>query len=381
MHRSVRFPIFERRLHFIATSLIASFLFCSFYFTATPALTLAQHRISSGLTTYKPLAGAIILTMLLVGLQRLVQRFFPLYGKAYLFSYCPSFSIAIALTAFVPQAKTANLIAAGLFLLIWAIATLIGKSEAAARMTEKSSGTPRYHLLIFLVMALVTGLFMHPGEIISYEVRTSRYITENDYEKALQVGEKSLATSSRLTALRAFSMGQLPGGLGERLFSIPLPEDATADVLLLTNADSCFSLFRPDTLYTHLGYAPNPGLSTTDFLERCARKNPQGLAKDYYLCALLLNKEVERFARDLPRYYVISDSTLLPHYYAEAMVLYNRLHPNISEGYKNPNIAANYIDFKEKERKEHNAIVRRNLLRREYGQTYWWFYFYSGAEK
>ena len=58
------------------------------------------------------------------------------------------------------------------------------------------------------------------------------------------------------------------------------------------------------------------------------------------------------------------------------MILYSRLCQNPIVRYADPNIAANYLDFKEKGEKIPDFKERRNLLWREYGDTYWWYYFY-----
>lgn len=99
------------------------------------------------------------------------------------------------------------------------------------------------------------------------------------------------------------------------------------------------------------------------------------MARDYYLCALLLDRDLERFAQECVRLYPISDN--LPLHYAEALVLYNRFHPEQIVSGVDSHVVANYWDFKEREKSISSNTARCNLLRREFGATYWWYYFYN----
>lgn len=366
---------FELRLHAISGILFAIFLFCYFYFAVSPCLSLGQHQLSGGLTTYDPLIGAIILTGLLVGLHRICERFFPCRGRLYAASYFPSSAIAIILTAFTPHLRILPLIVAALLIIIWII--------VASNCTRQFHRPPiagddrlRPHLIGFLFIAITMGAFGNTNDVLSYEIRTARLAAEGSFDQALKIGSRSLATSHRLVALRSYAMSRTPGGLGEHIFEQPMPDSlCDAEILYLAPADSSTTLLPPDSLYRHLGLLPGKA-SPRGYFSACAKRRPTSAARDYYLCGLLLDKQLDKFCDELPHYYIVSDSTVLPKYYAQALVLYNRLNPQKGKVYNNPNIVANYIDFKEKGAQQHVPLARRNLLRREYGDTYWWYYYY-----
>ena len=214
------------------------------------------------------------------------------------------------------------------------------------------------------------------NDVRNYEVRAARLINEKAYDEALEVGDRSLAESQYLTALRSFAAAHSEEGLGNRLFRFPLPSDASARTLLLLRADSARILFRPDSLFAELSLPPYDGkTSPIKYLAQSSRLDSSRVARDYYLCALLLNRDLETFVSECPRFYCIPDS--LPRHYAEALILYDRFHPEYELKGLDSHIVANYWDFKEKEKSISSPVARRNLLRREFGNTYWWYYFYN----
>lgn len=364
----------QQRVCAIVRILFAVFFFLYFYLSQAASLFLAQHQLSQGQTTYHPLIGAIVLTVLMLGLQRLVHKFVRFRDSLYVLTFFPSSLVAVLLTSFTPFPNSSVHWTSCILTLIWvAIAVYDSRSGVDFKKRQTSYIS---HIVCFLLLTIYLGLCGNSRDVINYEVYASRYINDEEYDKALKVGEKSLATSNFLTALRAYAQSHQEGGLADKLFEWPLPHMGS-EMLFIRRADTVLLLFEPDSLYNYLGCYPDESDKTAlMYFKRAAHSHPESPAKDYWLCALLLDKKLDEFASELPNFYEVSDSVVLPHYYAEALVLYNRTCTESLLDYSEPTIVANYLDFKEKGENIPNTIERRNLLWREYGNTYWWYYIY-----
>lgn len=366
----------EQRFHVLIRGVFALFFFLYFYLSQDAAVSLAQHQLSLGQTSFEPFVGAVILSALLVGLQALLMRVVRLSERLYVLSFLPSAVCAVLLTAFVPYYRPSALI---LSAIVVVLAVIIGCCRP--QREGKRSPLLAYMLQGLLLMAYM-GFSGNSNDVLHYEVRTARHLNEGNYEEALSVGRRSLSTSPYLVAMRAYAMSHMPGGLGERLFRMPLLPGGSRQ-LYLTRADTSQILFSPDSLYRFLsgGNADSLQLVSRNYepqvFQAFAQLYPEGPARDYWLCALLLDKDLEKFAEELPKYYEVADSVTLPRYYAEALVLSNRLRQDTVMHCGNANVLANYWDFKEKERKIPTATSRRNLLHVDYGTTYWWYYYYG----
>lgn len=354
--------------HAIVRVLFAFFFFLYFSCSQDAAISLAQHRLSGGQTAYHPIIGAGILTLALMCLQSVVGRVTQIPGRLYTLTFIPAVACAVLPIAILPEARVQTLLSAAAGVLVWVAVEAFffltrGRQDGASRISVIPN------LCISLAMALFLGGVGYSDDVLTFEVKTARLLMKGKEEEALRVGRRSLATSSLLTALRAHAMSGRPGGMGNYLFAYPIPAGGSRN-LYLTLADSARTLLPKDSIrmLTQAGLqclpADTPGAS--------ARR-----AADYHLCGLLLDKRLERFAEDVQRYYAISDSAVLPQYYEQALVLYKRLYASgRSIGHVDSSVMANYMDFKEKGAKYTDAAVRSNYLRREYGDTYWWYYFY-----
>jgi hypothetical protein len=116
------------------------------------------------------------------------------------------------------------------------------------------------------------------------------------------------------------------------------------------------------------------------------------LIKDYYYAFLLLDKDINKFCT----LFDTSKIDVLPKVYSEAVVLAYEF--NMNEAISNNNSEQiNNLQLKElysrvdsvviKRRTEYNELYnsipnnleRMNKLRRNYGDTYWWYYDYSDS--
>lgn len=243
---------------------------------------------------------------------------------------------------------------------------------------------PRAVELIFLFLYI--GLGTAVPDTVHYELRTAAALRGNQPERAYRVGEVELAATPRLFAMRSLLLATTqPRGLGDHLFQQPIPSGGSP--LLLLPDDARQRLLLPaDSLTRRLGLTAYPGEAPLSYLRRCAEAaqrscpcaDPPQLPVDYYLCGLLLDRQLDCFAAEVLRYYPQAvRQSRLPRYYAQALVWYARLHTRPVVVYHDAAVEANLRDYLDHSRTLPPGPQRVNLLRRSYGETYWWWYEYG----
>ena len=351
--------------------------FIALYFRLDATLSLTQLRLSDGVSVYHPLVGALIFTFLLLAMQWMVEHVTRFKPSISLLTYFPSAALLVTMTSFVGAPMRGTLIITAALFFVWLIGAVWSFRMYEQRTSLRTKRINRLgDAICFFLIVFYVGMFSDSNDIKNYEVRVARLINEQAYEDALQVGKKSLSTSPYLVAMRTFAMAHSKKGIGNEFFKYPLTTIDGARSLLLLRSDSVKILFRPDSLFAALRLPPyEETVPPVEYLRQALQADTTEVARDYYLCALLLDKDLERFAQECVRFYPIFDS--LPQHYAEALVLYNRFHPEQIVPGIDSHVVANYRDFKEKEKSISSNTARCNLLRREFGTTYWWYYFYN----
>ena len=358
--------------------LFVVFSFLYFYRFQTPLLALVQHQLSEGQTTYAPMVSSLVLTFVLLVVQRLVSTWVRFSDSCYFFSYMPSALLAVLLTAFTPAVSVPILIGVGVALSCFIIAvvlTCLDKSPSDHSVLSFPQLFATHGLGMLLIFLLMGGM-SHTNEVLTYELDTARSLNLSDMERAIHIGEKSLATSPRLTALRAYALAKRECGIGDSLFTFPISE-VGAHQLMFSPNDTLAQLLPPDSLYAELGVWPSEKENPIGYFERMKNRSESTVAKDYWLTALLLEKDLDRFAHELPLYYTAVDSLDLPTHYKEALSLYNTSSSKPLT-FKGDSVTAEVFQhFQSKEMKYDDEVVRKNKMRKKYGNTYWWYYFYQ----
>lgn len=256
-----------------------------------------------------------------------------------------------------------------------------GKSNGPAN----TWGSLLPHLLKLFILSIFMGAGAAATDVEHFEMQAAFRLQQGNPSKALQVGRKSLATSPRLFALRCLAMSTETGQLPKHLLDQALPARCGSEMLLLPADDRQPLLLSPDTLANRLGHMHRiHGESAIHYFQRCARHmGPRpSIASDYYLCALLLDRKLDAFAQEVLWYYgpdlhASAHAKRLPHYFAEALVLYTRMRTQPRITYHDATIEANLHDYSAMGDSIPNATARQNLLRDSYGETYWWYYDYA----
>lgn len=267
-----------------------------------------------------------------------------------------------------------------------------GVRDASVPVALRESRRLRRALAQATALCVFAALAPGVPRVTQYERRAAQALFKGNADAALRVGERSLDCSSQLFALRCFAWGKIPGALGGNIFSRALPGGAAqrggSDLLLLSSAGkSPYAAALSDSLASALGTRlPAVGKGAAlPFFRACARKavGRPGVAADYYLCALLLDKRLDEFASELRRYYggAVSEGKVLPAAYSEALALYSHLHPDVVPPRADTPVEANWRDYSDMGDKISDRLERANTLRRYYGATYWWYYDYAELER
>lgn len=175
----------------------------------------------------------------------------------------------------------------------------------------------------------IIGIAIDATDVRRYASRMERLMAEGNYEAALEVGEKSDKTDRRLMLLRIQALAH-EHLLGERLFAYPIVGNGA------------------------------------DFVAQ---------GGDYALCASLIDRNLDRFVEQLPRYYRIDEK--LPRYYREALVLYNHLRSNPKVLYHDSVLDTDYADLQALEKRYPEPKARQMAVFNQYEDTYWYYYEYK----
>ena len=330
-----------------------------------------------------------LLTLVWLGALALVQRAFPRSRRAAVVSHTFAVWFAVALVS-VPFAGLWHqlaLAAVGAALAVEFVRLAPRPVPACpASLSHRRLWCSFWkvnlsELLWLTSLCVYAGLGAAASDTDHYELRTAQALRSTP-EDAYRVGERSLATTPRLFALRCRLMASERAGLGETLFEQPVPPRVSASMLIPSESFSPAD-YPADSLYAFLQTPRHTGEKALDYFQRCAHRAGMkpGPAADYYLCALLLERRLERFVAALRCVYPDGDRAghRLPRFYAQAVILHQKRRTNPTWHYKDNAMSENYRNYSEMGDTLSSVRHRYNLLRRSYGNTYWWFYDFATA--
>lgn len=330
--------------------LLFSFSYVNYY--QDDVLLVSQHILSGGQTHYVKSIGTPLIVLVLWLLQWVVCRLSGVKKRGYWLTFLPSMALLAAITDVRCVSFTQYSWQPWYWLLplLWVLsALLLWLARQFQPYEQENFDNPFFskmlwhNMLAFLAMMFVMGLVSNPGELFHYRAKTERLISENKFDKALEVGQKSLDTDSTLTMLRIFALAKT-GRMGEKLFEYPLMGDSKS--------------MNPTDKNIHL-LLLNPRLLAKQI------KSPK-MQKDYRLCALLLDKKLDEFARLLKQSYPINSQ--LPKHYKEALYLYTHTRSNPIVTIKDNVMDADFEDF------EKLSHTTESAVRDSFGDTYWYYY-------
>ena len=358
------------------------FSFCWLYFFQADMMMMTQHVLSHGMTRYHPLLGTVLITLVLWAIQFIVYALVPLTMRSHALTYLPSMLLLGMLSAVVPVG--ADSIEMGfswyvpiLILLVWWLLTRVGRLAQEVEYDKVISLFSQPMWINALIMSLLIILVAWMGNsnaVMHYRMKMEHALLDGDFNKALKVGKKSLESDADLTMLRMYALAR-KGTMGEHLFEYPVT--ANSSQMLPTDSLSVLMMYPADSLYQFLGARPAKRMEPMRYLQLLERRdsvlNPA--VADYQLCGYLIDRQLDKFASAIGRYYTINDS--LPRHYREALTLYTHLKTRPVVVYHQTVMDVDYNNLQELEKKYPLASERKGKVEEQYRGTYWYYYKYQ----
>ena len=209
--------------------------------------------------------------------------------------------------------------------------------------------------------------------VYHYRMQTETLLADGKYQKALEVGKRSLESDANLLMLRMYALAR-ENALGEKLFEYPIT--ANVEQMLPTSGRTRMYFCPEDSLYRFLGGRPAEAMTPMHFLDLLERRDSvvSRQVADYKLCGLLIDRQIDRFASEIGKYYSLDDR--LPKHYREALVLYTHSRSNPVVVYHHAVTDEDWRNLQELERRFPDATERKGRVEDEYHETYWYYYKY-----
>lgn len=367
---------YDTPLRIICAVLFATFSFLYIYMFQGELLALVQDHLSQGKTTNNTFITALLITLLLMALQYFLNRMGKLHGRYEALSYLPS-CVILALLTKVDSTYSYSWriwgVAIAVVVVVYVLIVWINRNTLQLRnITFLKQATP--NLVAMVILFVFTGWYGNNNPAEKMELAAWKYTHSGEYGKVLTVGQKSDDCNAELTALRNLALVKT-GQMGDRLFAYP--QLYGSDGLLMNRYNVQTSEYGSKEFYGVLGGIPYGGEKAAAFYKRMLQKTDSVCYRDLYAAALLLDKNLVDFAaltvdRTLPAESLASASV----HYQEAWVIYNEQHPFSPIAFTpNSALAQRYQDYLAlREANADDPIAMRNLCKRKFGNTYWFYY-------
>lgn len=364
----------NKLIRILCAVVFATFSFIYIYMFQGELLALLQDHLSEGVTRSNTLVTAMVITILLVLLQWLINSVSRLCGRWEALSYIPSCALLALLTdvndGTILYSANKWLWGVPLCVLLYLGVVWLERMTKHAQRRD-FFGVLWPNMLTFSLLFVLTSQIGNHAPAPHMELAAWRYMHDDDYEKVLRVGRRSDDYNAELTALRNLAMAKT-GQLGERMFHYPQPYGAEG--FIFNKYSQQTTSYGASEYYTRLGNEPFGGESGMAFCHRMYAKNDSAIYRDIYLAALLLEKNLPTFVAESAVKNAVGSA--LPTHYQEALVLYNDLHPSTPVAFTPDSaVVSRFAEFRALEQ-EHvgNSIVAKNLAKRKFGDTYWFYY-------
>lgn len=368
-------------------SLICAILFVAFSFTflsvyQSPLLEVFYDKVATGKLMYNKYISAFVFTAILVLLALFINRYTKFQRTWTAMAYLPSSallalatdldrSIYIGEKQYLPWVTVSILV-----LLIMTVSVLLQRWLLFPTVKHSVAAGNKiiwHNLLLLSLFFLFTGTISNGDEDLKNEALAYVRYKHGDVDGALQVARKSNSATHEFTAARAFYLTE-KSILGERLFEYP--QQYAAEGLLPPMLQS--TPLSPDSVYSLFRVKREPKESALRYLSRVVSADSVPLfVADYYLCALLLEKQLSEFVRKLPLFYDINNNAdALPKHYKEALMLYSNIVTDYTLPFEDMEMLEAFELMQSIEEEHPDYHVRSNYVRRKFGKRYWWYYNY-----
>jgi hypothetical protein len=361
-------------------------LFSAFSFTylsvfQKDVMEALHYSLAQGKTVYAPWMSAVLITVVLLVFRWAVNALVGLKGPLKALSYFPSCLLLGVLTDVGHNVYHGGGISdtwGWMLPLCLVLYGVLGWLLARAARLWLNPEMPDIWVVNSNFMTLLMLCFMTIGigntnVHFHHELQVEEALRKQDYGRALLVAEKTMDPSRNLTALRAYAMSR-QGTMGEDLFRYPQLYGAAG--LLMGTSDEKALRLNADSLSVYLGAKPALGEPALTFFRRiCEEESGNYTTLDYYLSALLLEKKLDEFVRAFDELYTVRDS--IPYYYRQALFLDSKMHPSAVTDSADVALEELWGKYLQKQQELSGQRGEANYMRREFGDTYWWYYQYK----
>ena len=361
-------------------------LFSAFSFTylsvfQKDVMEALHYSLAQGKTVYAPWMSAVLITVVLLVLRWAVNALVGLKGPLKALSYFPSCLLLGVLTDVGHNVYHGGGISdtwGWMLPLCLVLYGVLGWLLARAARLWLNPEMPDIWVVNSNFMTLLMLCFMTIGigntnVHFHHELQVEEALRKQDYGRALLVAEKTMDPSRNLTALRAYAMSR-QGTMGEDLFRYPQLYGAAG--LLMGTSDEKALRLNADSLSVYLGAKPALGEPALTFFRRiCEEESGNYTTLDYYLSALLLEKKLDEFVRAFDELYIVRDS--IPYYYRQALFLDSKMHSSAVTDSADVALEELWGKYLQKQQELSGQRGEANRMRREFGDTYWWYYQYK----
>ena len=377
----------EKRLQRVVALFCATlFALFSFLFVAvyqSPLLEALYDHVATGKLDYNGYLVAAVISPLLTLLALWLNRIAKFQREWTAMAYMPS-ALLLAFITDIDRSlyvggwsSTSWIVIFSVAMFVYAALAFVLQRVLFEKIKNLAMSTNRMiwrNLILFVIMFCLAGTLSNGEENFKREALVASRYKGGDAEGALAVGYKSLDASRELTAMRAYILAK-ENSLGERLFEYPQLYGAEG---LLPFAQQTSPL-SPDSVATLLGDTIKENENTLGYLRRLAYADTLALAaRDYYLSALLLEKEVIEFEAELTRMCGSYRADSLPKHYREALLLLKEFSSEYRLNLEDSVLNSKFRSLREVESKYDDALMRNNYVRKAFGRTYWWYFLYGG---
>ena len=368
-----------------APKVVCAIAFCLFtfpylFYYQTDILAVSQHVLSGGATHYNRSIGAVVITAVLLLLQIAVAALTRLSGSRHALTYFPSMlilAIATSLDIFPDGSIGFGVwtVLAPVLFVAWILEVFVAGRVPYGRPSGKglSARAIWVNAIAMCAMFVFVGITGCGNDVYHYRMRAENCLLHGDTDGALAAGAKSLRTDSNLTMLRAYALAR-KGTLAEELFTYPVSGKGR-DLVPMPTGSYCL-MYPTDSIYRFLGARPAAGMTAEAYLRALQSSGKASAAvRDYILCARLIDRDLDGFARLLPQFYDTNGH--LPRHYREALTLYTHLRSNPSVTYHDDVTATDFKDLQALEKQYADWQERKLAVFDHYSGTYWWYYEYA----
>ena len=382
--------IIEQRLQRVVATLCATlFAVFSFLFVAVyqaPLLEALYNEVATGKLQYNPYLVGGVVSITLTALALWLNRFAKFRREWTAVAYLPS----SLLLAFITDVDRSLYVGEKSYM-GWCVIFILGiilyivlscflRKMLFDKIKYMAMTTNRVvwrNLILLVLLVCIVGTLSNGEENFKRETLVMSYYNDGKVEKALNVGKNSDDATRELTVMRAYILAA-NGQLGEHLFEY-VQHYATDGLLPLPQRTSSLV---PDSVYSIIGAKPFADEESTTFLSRVAHADSAtSVAREYYLASLLLEKRIVKFKDEVIAFFGVGSIDSLPKHYREALALYLDVSCDsaVTVPFKiNDQAMLSRLNALRAEEARHSDVfVRGNYVRRDFGDTYWWYFIYS----